>query len=653
MTVFDQTNDCPIIIDSNVTNSVRLAALDLQKNLLRLSGKENGFETTTKKTERGIFIYTKHDKTNFETYNITITSDSISICGTDALGTIYGIYAFATKFLNIPAVYRLANIFPPQRQTLVLENQSFCCKKREVRFRGWFLNDEDLLTDWHISGGKRNIDYPYYQNVMDESVCDMILETALRLELNFIIPSSFLDIANPAEEKLVKAVCRRGMYITQHHIEPMGVSYFAADNYMKKHGFENEEVSFISNRKRMEEIWSFYAKKWAVYSEHVIWQLGLRGKADQAVWKSDPSVPVSMNERAKIITDAIQSQHDILCKTLNTNKFHSTATLWNEGSELYGKGFLKLPENTIPIFSDFGIDQMFSHDFHSAKRESNRNYGIYYHAAFWGMGPHLAEGCNPEKMAYCYRDAKNYNNLYYSVLNISNVRPLHISAMVNSMILQSPNSFNVRESLLKIDCELFGSAGKAVNNLRHAYYNAFADFGEDVLKQAANEWHVYFHAYENLPFTRNAVTDGQLAYMGRYILQNTYFDGLPEPTFEVMRILSESAKKFENLYKKAIETEMLIPKERILYFRQFVKHQILYMKNFTKWCIACKNLTNVSLPSAERKAQGKLAEKNLVEILQDRKILELGEWENWHRGDKKINIPLLLSFTKDAIAQIG
>jgi hypothetical protein len=79
----------------------------------------------------------------------------------------------------------------------------------------------------------------------------------------YIIPGSFIDIDNPAEEKLVEASYKRGLYISQHHIEPMGVSYYTADNYLKDRNLQDETVSFITNRERMVEIWAYYAEKWA------------------------------------------------------------------------------------------------------------------------------------------------------------------------------------------------------------------------------------------------------------------------------------------------------------------------------------------------------------------------------------------------------
>ncbi len=651
MKLFDKSHDTYIIMENDTDEAIRLAAVDLQRNLRQLSGKAKGFNIVNGDYQYGILIKSVENGAH-EAYTVNVDEERVTIVGSDILGTVFGIYAFATKCLNISPVYRLIDIFPERTEELILKAQSFSSGDRPVRFRGWFLNDEDLLSDFKISGGHRHIDYSFYQNVMDTEVLDMVLETALRLEINLVIPSSFVDIDNPDEEKLVKAVCRRGLYISQHHVEPMGVSYFGADNYMKKRGYENEAVSFISNRARMEEIWNYYAKKWAKYGDRVVWQLGLRGKADEAVWKADPSISSSMEDRGYIITDAIGTQYDIVRKTLGTENFYSTATLWNEGSELYGKGYLKLPKTTIPVFSDFGLDQMFGDDFYTTRREEDRKYGIYYHAGFWALGPHLTEGCDPVKMAYCYRDAAEKNNLYYSILNISNVRPLHISAIMNARIISAPLSFSARDELLRLDREIFGDAAKMVNEIRREYYAAFADFGDEPLKRTAAQWHFYYREYKDLPFIRNAATDGQLAYFGRYLYNGETYEKLPDQNEETLFKLKKSAEKFSRLYKKAEMAERYVPQNTLLYFQQFVKYQIKHMQLLTEWCINGMGLMDERLPIEDRLAQGYAACTCLDGILEERKILELGAWENWHRGEKKHDIIGFLKLTKDAIERI-
>ena len=647
MIVFDQNRDIKLVVEANADEAILLAVGDLQKNLRRLSGKTNGFDVTTQNDGCGIIIKTEaSDK--IEAYTVTVEPERVLITGSDMLGTVFGIYAFATKCLDILPVYRLVDIFPKQVDSLKIKEQSFSSMPRPVRFRGWFLNDEDLLTDFKISGGTRKIPYPFYQNVMDTEVLDMILETALRLENNLIIPGSFIDIDNPAEEKLVEASYKRGLYVSQHHIEPMGVSYYTADNYLKDRNLQDEAVSFITNRERMVEIWTYYAEKWAKYGTRVIWQLGLRGKSDNAVWKTDPNAPKSMDERGGLISDAINTQYEIVRDTLKTDSFYCTSTLWNEGSVLYGEGYLTLPENTIPVFADFGVDQMFGEDLYNVALKSNRPYGVYYHAAFWHLGPHFTEGCNPKKMAYCYKVAASENLLCYSILNISNVRPLHVAAEMNAKILAKPTNFNAKEELLSLDVALFGKLGEKVNSIRQKYYNCFADFGEAPLKKIADLWCFYYHDYQNLPFIRNAVTDGQLMLFGRYILENkpgTNF--FPSRDESIKTMLKNSASAFSALYKEAEELESELSQEIALYFKQFLKYHILHMQLMTEWCVALMETLDEALTDEERAAYFELASNKLKTILQERKILEVNGWENWHRGDKKINIEQLLATTED------
>lgn len=652
MKLFDQKFSSPIVLEQDAAQAIVLAAQDLQRNLRQLSGQEHGFVLCrAPMSQGGIFVQTVANG-EIEQYTVDVGEDSVRIIGSDILGTVYGIYAFATKCLGILPMYRLIERFPATRECLEITPIHLVSEKRAVRFRGWFLNDEDLLTELKISGGYRNIDYPFYKDVMDTEVLDIILETALRLEINLVIPSSFVDIDNPPEEALVEAVCRRGMYVSQHHVEPLGVSYFGAENYLQKHGYKDETVSFLANRARMEEIWRYYAEKWAKYGGQVIWQLGLRGKGDQAVWKADPTIPNSMEIRGQIITDAIQTQYDIIKAATGTDGFYSTATLWNEGSELYGKGALKLPGDTVAVFADLGLDQMFGEDFYTTRREENKQYGIYYHLGFWTLGPHLTEGCNPEKMAYCYRDAARNQNLYYSILNVSNVRPFHVSATLNSRLMRDPLSFDMSREMLELEKELFGDGAEMVHALRKEYYSSFADFGEEPLKYTAEEWHFYYRQYEGLPFIRNAATDGQLTYFGKFLLKKKNYPKLPAVNECTYVELKKSAERFGKLYEKACETETRLPVESRAYFGQFLKYQIRHMQLMTEWCIGCMDLVNESLTIEERKKQGANAVAKLETILAERKVLEHGIWQNWHRGDRKINIPLLLNMTKEKYDQL-
>ena len=633
--LFDKERTASIFVERS-DEAIMLAVSDLVRNLRDLAGRNDGFELAENGTIR---ILTKAGES--ESYSVEITDSEVAVTGGDTLGTVFGIYAFATKILGITPTYRLTDLFPTPRAKMELEPTVFKSPERKIKFRGWFLNDEDLLTEFKESGGVRHIDYRWYNTTMHGDVLDMIIETALRMEINLMIPSSFVDIDNPDEEKLVEAVYRRGMYITQHHIEPLGVSYFGALGYMKKQGIDGE-VSFISNRAAMEEIWTHYAQKWAKYKDRVIWQFGLRGRADEAVWKRDINAPTSNEGRGALISDAIQTQYDIVKKTLGGEKFISTSTFWLEGARLYGLGHLKLPEDTIAIFSDIGLDQMFGDDFYSVPRLEGRKYGIYYHVAFFSRGPHLADTCNPLKMEFSYKEAAKMNSLTYSMVNVSNVRPLHYSVSANAELMNNPTEFDYREFSKAFHKAHFGDAASEVMRLRDKFYLSCGNIGEKVLKTLCDQADFYYHDYGKLPFVRYTFDDGDIYMAGRWILK-----GITK-NIDIIRTyrqeLLASAERFEKLLDELRKCEKNIPAESIGYYRTFLVYQTEYMMLSSRWSACCIEMNDMN--RSQRGEIGKRALSYVERIIELRKIEARGKWEGWHNGDKKFNLPECVELTK-------
>lgn len=539
--------------------------------------------------------------------------------------------------------HRLTDLFPEWQEALCLENNSFSSQTRAVRFRGWFVNDEDLLTDFKLTDTQRRLDYAYYQTVMHPEVLDMVLETALRLEINLVIPSTVVDILNPQEEALVRAVTDRGLYISQHHIEPLGVSYFAMENYLAGRGLQ-EDISFITNRSRLEEIWRCYAQKWAAYGDQVVWQLGLRGKGDRAVWQHDANVPMDDASRGRIISDAIFSQHRIIAEALGHGNFHSSTTLWMEGARLYGLGCLPVPENTVVVFSDVGFSQMFGDDFYSVPRQKDARYGIYYHVGYWVEGPHLTEGCDLRKMAYAYKEAQAKNTLYYSILNVSNVRPLHSSIWFNAELMKDPESCDADAPLEAQLTALYGDHAQAVKALTWQYYDSIADLGSQELQERCQRHNFHYHEYGALPFPLFPATDGYLNWFGRKFLRGNYFAYVANDG-TTTNAIRQSLPKWEALYAAAEQTEKALSGQKREYFCQFFKYPALHMLQMTCWYLACRTLIEArgkALDQAYRDADGALQV-----ILEQRTVLEQGKWEKWHRGERKIGVAQLVQLTRE------
>ena len=483
---------------------------------------------------------------------------------------------------------------------------------------------------------------------MHTDALNRVLECALRLEINLIIPSSFVDIMNPAEAELVEAVCKRGLYISQHHVEPLGVSYFAAEEYVKAHGKFGERVSFVSNRSRMEEIWRVYAKEWAKYGDRVVWQLGLRGKADQAVWHADPRIPLENSERGRIISDAIATQHSIISEVLGRESFPSTVTLWFEGAELYGGGHLTLPEDTTVVFSDVGLSQLFGDDFYTTRRDPERRYGIYYHVGYWSMGPHLCDGCDPHKMAFSYSEAKKRDSLSYALLNVSNVRPLHLGAELSSKLLDDP-TLSARTALRRIFKPIFGTAADIVLDLWDEYFAAFADLGSTELMRLCNRYGFSYHRYGRLLFPEFPATDGELCDIARALMSDS--SHLTDYVTAAAR-LEQSEKKFAAVLDRMTATERHLTPEALEYFRKFMKFPALYMMRLTRFTLSVWEMMN-TLDEHEMRAAHDRGVASMKSILEERKILEQGAFDGWHRGDSKIGIQKLLDNMEKTYARLS
>ncbi|RRJ99598.1 hypothetical protein Ga0100230_015850 [Opitutaceae bacterium TAV3] len=355
----------------------------------------------------------------------------IFLCGSDERGAMWAVYEFCERFLGVDPLYLWTDNAPARQPVLDLPPGIHEDQPRTFRYRGWFINDEDLLSDWRDGGGTRDIDYPFYNQVVHPDVMMRVIETALRLKQNLLIPASFLDITNPAEETLVRLATERGLFVSQHHIEPLGVSHFALERYWRARG-RPTPPSYVTEPDLVRETWRHYAARWARYPG-VVWQLGLRGRGDRPVWENDSHVPPTMEARGALISRAIADQHAIVAEVLGRDDFVSTTTLWQEGTVLHNAGHLHFPPKTLILFADTlqtqrtaggqpFYAQRWGADFHSVARQPRHAYGIYYHVAVWRSGPHLAQGVPPAKIQHAVGEAVARGDTALAITNVANLR---------------------------------------------------------------------------------------------------------------------------------------------------------------------------------------------------------------------------------------
>lgn len=355
-----------------------------------------------------------------EAWRVEITDGRVQIRGADELGLVHGIYAFSERVLGVDPLWFWKDVPPARRERLDLAPRSFASAPAKFRYRGWFINDEDLLTEFGTPGGPRKIDYPFYHQVIDYAMAERIFEALLRLGGNLIIPASFVDILNPAEAELVRRAAARGLHVSQHHVEPMGVSHFGFENYWRARGQERS-FRYSIDPDAVREVWRAHAAKWReVAGDRVVWQLGMRGRGDRPIWIDDPNITRATG--GDFISRAMADQAAIVREVDPRPQPPMTTTLFLEGADLMAAGELRFPDGITVVFADHGPSQEMQRDFATAPRLPAYRYGFYYHAAFWRRGPHLVPGIDPERMHRVFGQLEARGDTVYAIVNVSNVR---------------------------------------------------------------------------------------------------------------------------------------------------------------------------------------------------------------------------------------
>jgi hypothetical protein len=390
---------------------VTLALQDLRADLARTIVPCDGLQTH-------VHIEVSSDLAP-EQYRIDV-ADAFHIAAGDSLGAALGIYALSTTLLGVDPMWYWRDVQPPAREPFAVAPRQILAPAPAFRFRGWFVNDEDLLTDFHPPTGQRDIDYPFYRNVVNLDLIDRVFESLLRCGGNLIIPASFIDILNPPERAVIERAVQRGLYVSQHHVEPLGVSHFAFESYHKRRA-ERHAYLYSKDPDRVRAVWAAHAKEWVrVAGDRVVWQMGLRGRGDAPVWTADAGIDRSTG--AAFISRAIADQANIIRQFDPRPDPPATVTLFLEGAELMARGLLTFPPGTTIVFSDNGMTQQLQADFETCPRLDEHAYGVYYHVAFWACGPHLCQGAHPARIADALQRLFQRGDAQYAIANVSNLR---------------------------------------------------------------------------------------------------------------------------------------------------------------------------------------------------------------------------------------
>lgn len=633
-----------ILLAPGEPECVRLAALDLVSDVEKITGKTLPFGkdagnlvlASLNRPESAALLeklapgFGGELKGKWEAYRVENAGSRLLIAGSDERGTMFGLYAFLEQYLGVDPLYYWASRPPQKRPVLAWDSVKLSSGEPSFRFRGWFVNDEDLLTEFRLDGGERRIDYPYYHRVVSPSVSARVFEAAMRLQMNLVIPSSFVDIRNPAEARLIEDAVRRGLFVTMHHVEPLGVSAFGFGNFWQDRG-ETVPFAITQHPEKFHEIWREYAGRWAKFGPQVIWQLGLRGIADRPVWLADPHVPKSDAGRGKLISEAMATQWDIIRSVDPRPEPLVTTTLWMEGAALHAAGHLKFPEGVAVIFSDNSPGWELQEDFYKVPREPGRNYGLYYHHQLWGTGPHLVQGVSVWRTHKILREAFKRGSTNYAMLNVSNVREFVLGLDASARMLRDFPAFDPANYLTGWCEQHFDGEAKAAEAVYRRHFATFlADAETGKRAMLDGEW---MHAATGLAKSLAARMEKGGPSSGKTAALLKKLRPQLEMQHGVSVAATELAGKLEGTAREFFETNLLAQNQILLGLLRWVEH------------VGEADLALDDGDAAEVTRQLEATKEAAARIEAGKALASRGEFKDWYRGDRKMNCAQLSEWT--------
>lgn len=653
----------PITIDSSVTivesaqepGPVRRATEDLRKDFAKVFGQEPPLVDDLEDSGRVAILIAQRSNvhpginckatTDTESFAFSIVQVPgrqslkyiVCLTGTDVRGTIFAIYQFSQRYLGVDPMYLWTDKQPEKRSSIALPADFARVYPKPVfRYRGFFINDEDLLTGWMPATRSEHTG-------ISLQVWDNVYETILRLKGNMVVPGTWIFPDDPQ----VHAATERGLIVSQHHAIPLGVNVARWP--------KDVPYNFSSHSEILERAWTNAV---AAYKpdEEILWSVGLRGLSDSSYASLDPSVRNNDPLLGQRIGDAIAEQMKIVRARYPNAQF--VTNLWQEGARLMQEGYLKIPPEVSLVWADTGYGDLQD----GGKVASGQ--GAYFHVAMMnGNANQLTEMVpvsviQEELGRYIKAGATSY-----ILVNTSDIRPV---AMTTRALMEVAWG-GVRDDPADADgayyrrwaTEEFGA--KSADSLAALYKGYFAApslrTGSEPagLTSAGNappppplssvkreEGDQHYHS-EIRRLILDALTEHQVIAIPSQSPKWTPPRVLPTldkqaRQAQLDRDIEEcesAAPRWDAVLKRAVAAKELVDPDRRDYYQAAVLIMITINRDSNLVLLFVASAVNDADAGDSDKARMETDEalELLNSIQQSMVAAEYGKWKNWYRGD--------------------
>ncbi len=556
-----------------------------------------------------------------ESFSISARANNIVLAGADMRGTIYAVYQFSEKYLGVDPMYYWTDSEPAHRSSITIpEPLEERFRPPVFKYRGLFINDEDMLTGWAPAPSNENTG-------ISLDVWNKIYETILRLKGNMVAPGTWIF----PDDAQVKLAAKRGLIVTQHHAIPLGLNVARWP--------QNVPYNYTTHPEILERAWRNAVNSY-LPNQEVVWSVGLRGLSDVTYASMDPSVQNDNKALAQLISKAIADQIGIVRAVRPDAKF--VTNLWQEGARLVQQGLLKIPSGVSTVWADDGYGYIQDHG------DVTAGQGIYDHVAMMnGRANQLTEMVPLERSfsemgRYIKADATSY-----FLVNTSDIRPVSMStqAVMDAAWNGLPVATNPDEFYRRWSTKEFGEkAAPKLVELYKQYFKAPAHFGDPPREYGDQLYHT-----ESRMMLLTYMIDAPLysipSQAPKWSPPHVLLPGasmrpagkewLRQTVAREIQQCGDAQSRWDAVWKDAIAIEPLIPTLR----RPFYHAQVLAMIAINRQSNRILYLVSKAIQDAQNKDTAQ-AHKDLAEALsafdeieRAEAAAEYGKWKHWYRGD--------------------
>jgi len=522
----------------------------------------------------------------FESHRVYADEENnrIYLEGFDTRGTIYAIYTFSEKFLGVPPLHFWSSWVPERKdEILIASDCDIFFKSPQVRYRSILPGDQDFFNPWRKHS-------PENENVW--------LETVLRLKLNTVETYSTIEPDYKLSD-YAYLIDKYGLVITSHHTSGLNTSFGTWDAYWKEQRKMEPPKLLLSNESAIKDFFRYNAETVKRNGIENLWTIAFRGKVDQPFWSVFEDAPEGDKERAEVINKMLRIQLDIIKEVTGNPNPYARITFYDEIASLMAAGYLKPPEGENMIWTyvaarrdPYPYDDLVN--FNSSKPVK---LGYYMNFGFASTGPHVAPAEGPWKMEFNYRYINNKSPLFFSVVNVGNVREFVLELSANAKMLWDYKSYNTDEFMQEYCTQYFGKKNaKQVAQLYKDYYNSYwqpkaselPGMERQFLFQDLRYARAFDHIYDVFYSSKEELNMNPLHKIG--------YESVPGRTFRIdcefnksknqvdalLYGMKETIPKFESVAERCTEMKSQLDGDKQTFFNDNLRVYSYYMSCLSK-----------------------------------------------------------------------